>query len=512
MTVCDLRNEPSDRRLMFLTLQGIVNRARPQIYCLTGSNDQQWLDWMLRKGWVRSAVVAKSNDELLQRYRRSVKGMVVTDPSMPATVNVATMLASLDDAIAVSPALAKQISLPVLIDLRGKWTTSADAYRWAFDHLWPQLNHHVIACLWPNYLALRDYLVENKVFTFWISGPDDGDPSYASSDNEAKLMGQLLAKMPVNIPVMGYPLQDNMKGFGEGPGVSLFAKFGKYVVGSIDCANLSVHSGVPVGKLRQKPAVRLTLDPSKVYLSWVISDGDNLPVVTKYNYPQLWKDPVRGKLPLGWSLSPSASVLMPDIVSYYYDTATASDEFLSSVDGVGYTYPDIYGTGYSAPYRQKILDGFLQETATTMRRSDMTDLWLHNESNEAIISRFAERIPFIEAIFPDYGKRVSTYAEATYPTAGNVPVFHAVTSVHFVDFNARYDDANRKARIMQLVDDIHAITSERPAFLHAFTMNWYTDLPMIQEVMSRLGSNYVAVRPDQLAALYREHLKSKQGN
>ncbi|MFI5379720.1 MAG: hypothetical protein ACHRHE_10515 [Tepidisphaerales bacterium] len=29
--VCDLRKEPPDRRLMFLTLQGIVNRTRPDI-------------------------------------------------------------------------------------------------------------------------------------------------------------------------------------------------------------------------------------------------------------------------------------------------------------------------------------------------------------------------------------------------------------------------------------------------------------------------------------------------
>ena len=95
-------------------------------------------------------------------------------------------------------------SLAVLDDLRGKWTTRADAYRWAFDHLWPRLNHHVIACVWPNILEPRDYLVENKVFTFFISGPNDRGPA-GSSAAEVELMERLLAKMPVNIPVMGYP-------------------------------------------------------------------------------------------------------------------------------------------------------------------------------------------------------------------------------------------------------------------------------------------------------------------
>ena len=113
----------------------------------------------------------------------------------------------------------------------------------------------MIACAWPRHLALRDYLVENKVFTFWISGPHDPPHRYASPVAEKRLMEQLLAKMPVNIPVLSFPYGGEKEvGIGEGPGVSLFAEFGKYVVGTIDCANLSVHSGISVPQLRQKPA------------------------------------------------------------------------------------------------------------------------------------------------------------------------------------------------------------------------------------------------------------------
>jgi len=503
ISVCDLREEPRDRSLMFLTLQGIVNRTRPEIYCLLGPTDQQWLDWMVQKKWVKSAVVVKDNDQLLQRYRPWLKGMIITDPELPASINVATMIASLDDGIVVSGGLAKQISLPVLDDLRGKWATSADAYRWAFDNLWPRLNHHVIASVWPNILEPRDYLVENKVFTFFISGPNDGGPA-GSSDAEMRLMEQLLAKMPVNIPVMGY----TQPGIGEGAGISLFAGFGKYSVGTLDCANLSVHSGISVD-LRQKPPPPLPeLDESKVYLSWMISDGDNLPALMTNNFPKLWKESIRGKVPLGWTLSPSASELIPDIVSYYYDSATPDDEFLSAVSGVGYTYPVLYGDRYSDRDRQKIFDGFLQQTATYMKRSDMTDLWLHNDNTPDIFSRYAEQIPFLNAIFSDYGKRVSTYAQATYPTDRSVGVFHAVTSCPAFDEARRLGNATR---IKQMVDDIHTMTSsDRPAFMHAFLMNWFLDLSTIQAVMDQLGPNYVAVRPDQLGLLYREYLKREQ--
>ena len=89
-------------------------------------------------------------------------------------------------------------------------------------------------------------------------------------------MEQLFARMPVNIPVMSYPWAAKDVGIGEGPGVTLFAEFGKYLVGSIDCSNLSVHSGIRVPQFRQKPMPRLPAeDRSKVYVSFVISDGDD---------------------------------------------------------------------------------------------------------------------------------------------------------------------------------------------------------------------------------------------
>lgn len=507
VVVCNLQSEPEDRRLMFMTLQGIVNRTRPEIYLLSKGSDRRWIDWYAQQKWIREVTGLEHNDELLERYRLRVRGVVVTDPDLPASINVATMIASLEEAVVVSPDLVRQAGLPVLTDLRGRWKTSAEAYRWAFENLWPRLNHHVIACLYPQYHELRDYLVENKIFTLWISGRNDGDPAWADSDSEVKLMEELLVKMPVNIPVLGYPLRENMKGYGEDTGVRLFGKYGKYLVGSASVGNLSVHSGIPAGTLRQYPAPTLPeFNPGKVYYSWIISDGDNLPVATDYNYPKLWSEPVRGQLPLGWSLSPSASVLMPGVMRYYYQTATPNDEFICSVDGVGYTFPCIYGSGYTGRHQDEIFSGFLRQTATYMRRSDMTSIWLHNEYNDAYINRYPLTIPFLNAMFPDYAKQVSKYAEATYVSSRNTPVFRAITTIKWVDFKDRYAADVRQARIIQMADDIRKISTERPAFLNAFAFNWYTDLPALKQISDDLGPDYVPVRPGQLAELYRQSL------
>ncbi len=508
LLVCDITRETPDVQLCVFVLQGLANRKRPALYCLYNSTDTMWLNWIRRNGYIKSTRSVARWTALLPMFRSRYRGLVVTDPALPATKNIANMVASVEDCLVVSPRMLRTFAkewagLAIKADLRGRWQTSADAYKWALEHLWPKLNHHLAACSYPEHLGLRDYLTQHRAFIFWISGPIDGAAPYANPTAEARVAEELLARMPPNSPIMSYPWAAKDVGIGEGPGVTLFAEFGKYLVGSINCTNLSVHSGFKVSLMKPRSAPVPRLDKNKVYLSFIMSDGDNLPVLTISNFPQLWTDPNRGKVPMGWTLSPSASLLIPAVVQYYYSTATPNDAFLGAVSGVGYTYPDSYGLRYKAEQRQAVFDGFLTQTETYMNRAGLRSLWIMNATQPEKIRRYAERIGPLEALFPDYGKRVSDYGEATYPSARNVPVFHAVSGWT--------ENATREQKIKQMVEEIRSMTpSERPAFMHAFIWNWGADMSVYPEVMKRLGPGYVAVRPDHLAALYRQDLGWRQ--
>ena len=490
---------------MALSIQGIVNRKKPRIYCLSNNQDSVWLAWMIKRGWVAKSTPLSSPKDLLTRFASSIKGMIVTDPALPPTKNIATMLAGVRDSVVATPRMAAELKLPVTEDLRGRWKTSVEAYRWAFDNLWPKLNHHVIACCYPDQMGLRDYLVENKVFIFWLSGPIDGARSYANPQKELELMEQLLAKMPVNMPVMGYPYAGKDIGIGEGPGVTLFAEFGKYLPVltdtsnlscSLGCSNNAAQAGTGAARFRQ-------WIPGKVYVSFLMSDGDNLPVLSVFNYPPLWCDPLRGKLPIGWTASPSAIMLIPDIMDYYYSTSTKRDLWLGAVTGIGYTYPDSYGLRFRPQDRFKVFDGFLKQTADYMQRMDEKILWPMNLTHPDMIARYATSIPGLEALFPDYGRRVSDYQDATYSTSRNTPVFCAVTRWE--------ENASDEEQIASLVRDVKSMApTTRPAFLHLFIWNWGAKLSSLKEVLHRLGPDYVAVRPDQLASLYRQYMKTEK--
>ena len=502
LLVCDLREAPSDLQLAVITLQGIVNRERPQIYLLLQETDPLWLRWMLRKGFVKSEERVSEPKELFNSFRDKIKGAIIFDPRLLASKNIATMLASLNDAVVVSPRLARELNLPIVEDLRGRWKKSIDAYRWAYENLWDKMNHQVLACLYPEHYWIRDYLVENKIFIFWLPGRIDGAEPYSSPDEEVRFVEELLAKAPANIPIMGYPWAGVDVGIGEGPGVTLFSEFAKFLVGSINCSNLSVHSGINIPELRPSaPPPPPKLDRNKVYVSFIISDGDNLPVLTAGNFPQLWQDKTRGRFPIGWTMSPSAHLLIPAIVDYYFSTATQNDAFLAAVSGVGYCYPDSYGVRYRD--REKVFEEFLDITAQHMGIMGLKMAWIMGITRPELISKYAERIPGLLAIFPDYGRRLNEYSEAVYMTAKNVPVFHAATGWQ--------EGISREEQIKRLVAQVRSITPpQRPAFLHIFIINWFFDLPMLEEILRQLGDEYVAVRPEHLALLYKQYAQEEK--
>lgn len=496
-------NSAPDVQLMMQSLQGIVNREKPVIYLKTCPQDGLWLDWIKQRGFIKSTRTFSDPSQLIKKYRNRIKGVVITDPALASTKNIATMIAGVENVIVVSPRLAKQFDLPVVYDLRGKWKNDGDAYRWAFDNLWSRMNHHLAACLWPDANGVRDYLVQNKVFIFWIPGPIDGAKKTSAPLEQMKLAEEILGRLPANVPIMGYSWAGEDIGIGEGGGVGLMAEFAKYLVGSISTANMSVHSGFKVPPFKQKdhgPAPKLQKD--KVYITFVVSDGDNLPVITNSNWPQIWKDKMRGKFPIAWSISPSSCILIPDVMDYYYHTATKNDSFMAAVSGVGYTYPTMYAKRYRESDRQAVLDEFLEQTRHYMKQMDLDTI---NPSNvgDKEIRRYAEKIPELVAIFPDYGRNVSSYAEATGITARNVPVFHAVTS---------WDPKGDKdGQVEYIVSQIKGIEpKEKPAFMHVFICNWFWDVPSMKKVLDKLGPDYVAVAPEHLAALCKQDMETRK--
>ncbi len=154
LDVADITTLSGDERLLLGTLQGVVNRTRPRIYLIgddatNGEGRTTWLEGI--------GVPFTEHDDawdLVSKYRGEARGTIVYDPEVPDSINVATTLAGLRNAVVVSPELAGRLSsdhgLKVLEDLRGRFDSRIAAYEWQFSELWPHTTHRMLIGLPPQ--------------------------------------------------------------------------------------------------------------------------------------------------------------------------------------------------------------------------------------------------------------------------------------------------------------------------------------------------------------------------
>ncbi|HEX7064785.1 MAG TPA: GxGYxYP domain-containing protein, partial [Bacillales bacterium] len=151
LDVVDLTTSTGDWKLMFATLQGIVNRERPRIYLIEDDYEEGKYTWL---NDLNVPYTMKSPRNLLLKYKHEISGVVIYDPAVRDTINVATTMAGLKNAVVASPELAKKLkkspyNLKVVEDLRGRFKNGLDAYKWQFENLWPKTTHRMLIGLNP---------------------------------------------------------------------------------------------------------------------------------------------------------------------------------------------------------------------------------------------------------------------------------------------------------------------------------------------------------------------------
>ncbi len=510
----DLTSWSWDLRLALTCLQGIVNRSEPRLYLVHDRYDELWLDWLGQRGDV-DHVEWLEIGQVFERFLTAATQMFITDPSVPASVNVATMLAAVHDGIAVTPAIADQFQLPFGgtpdsaysgMDLRQfGWKKDLEAYRWAFQHLGSRLSQKAFAILAPEEVALRDYLVEFRIPILWISGPqDEARNPKAASQEEFEFARDILMRWPPNIPCFGWPTSgDKTGGIGETPGVRLLSACAKYAACTAFDAyspavgNLSVHSGTRAALRQTHPAAQL--DRRKIYIAFVRSDGDGWNFHRHY-YRKLFDDPHHGTVPMGWQVSPTASDGMPDILDYYYRHARPGDCFVNALTGLGYIHEDNYAENYAEDRQSGIWKEYLEQSALYRQRIDAMVMMTYSEMRPERLKSLAATTG-CSAIFANYGRSRTTTDENTVTVAGGVPVFRAVNrSPGPFTFTP---SARRDAESFMVSEIRRRTPSHRPAFLNVFLANWLTSLDMVENIVKRLGDEYQIVRADEFAGLLR---------
>jgi len=503
----DLTSFAADLRLTLSCLQGLANREQPRLYLIHDRYDELWLEWLKERGDI-DRVEWLEIGQVFERFLPLAGQMYITDPAVPASVNVATMLAGVRNGIVATPNTADQFPLPAGaipdssrtgLDLRTLgWKRDLDAYRWAFSALDGDLSRQAIALLSPREAALRDYLAQFRIPILWINGPDEAD--------ELRFAREILLKWPPNIPCLGWMTSgDKEGGIPETPGMRLLSSCAKYSACtafdaySPTVGNLSVHSGT-TARLHQPPPATVRLQRDKIYIAFIRSDGDGWNFHRHY-YRKLFDDPKHGVIPIGWQIAPTALDGHPDIIDYYYRHARPGDCFVNALTGMGYIHEDDYASEYPPEERERIWKEYVEMSAAYRKRLDTTVLATYSEMQPQRLESLA-RSGAATAIFANYGRSRVTTPENLVSVVGGVPVFRAMNRPPGpFTFTP---SARRDAEAWMLTEIRRWTPPQRPAFVYAFLANWFTTMDMGENLMKGLGGEYVAVRPDQLATLYRE--------
>lgn len=196
----------------------------------------------------------------------------------------------------------------------------------------------------------------------------------------------------------------------EVSGVGLASQYGIMTLPSDHAANLSIYAGLPKETLRQKPYIARERESKKThYVTFLLSDGDNLQLHVNSYRKGNFASPKRGEIPFGWSTSPSLWSMAPNIQKWYYKNATPNDDFIAAVSGVGYTNPALMPKKSLQKYADITGDYLYQnDIATTVLLMDTPEDMLTNPNETGInnlwdITKAFSRHPATKGGFLYYG-------------------------------------------------------------------------------------------------------------
>jgi hypothetical protein len=459
---------------LFASLKGVVNAKQPRIFSYEGDALAEgaftWLE-SLKLTWTEHT----DNWPLIEQFKAELKGLVVYDPALPDTLNLATTIAGQKQALVAAPALVAKLSaapygLPVIEDLRGRFSNKLEVYESLLANQWPSAPQRVLIGLNPaaHKSSLREYAVALGAAVIWL------DPKVAG---ESELLDRFLETLGPGHAFMGWWPE-------EQAGVQRASEHGVATVASDFATNLTLHGGMPrtfePKVIPPKPRLE-----NKKYVAFMLSDGDNLQFV-EHLMRKLWNDPARGQVPIGWTVSPAMLDAMPGALAYYAASATPGDALISGPSGWGYAYPNSWPSAAQ-------LEQFAARTDDYARRAGLRVVSIWNTITGGIDA--------------DVGQTFASHAPSLLGltgqnTGGGLTVYSASLPGFALSCNYCTGEQAMKDHIAGAAQ---GWDGQEPRFILIQAQPWQNVTPTtFRQVQDSLDDTYAVVRPDHWFQLLRQ--------
>lgn len=471
--------------------------------------------------------------ELIRQEKSSFKGFVVWDPALIETISLATMLSGLERLLIIAPnqvSLSEETDLPIVEDLRGRWVNRLELYRWAFEHLFERCNPGVVASLEPGWQhpEFFDYAIQNNIFTYSLA-TDHPHPIFTFGKNLLLLL--FAGPRKIRNALFGSRLDKVIKAIGcalmdlASPETRLAGRIQKRVVGVpvptifgwhtcrdseltfmlhlsahnlrlVPChmaGNFSFHSRLPGPEsFQQKLTAPIPYDPNRIYLTFTLSDGDQLMMMNTGELGN-WYQPERGRVAFNWEVQPLLVEIAPALLGKFYETATALDCLVAGPSGAGYTIQPLMGN----------IAAYTQDTDRVCRQAGIQVVTSYDcAPPQRVLNQMLALAPHLSGYLGGYvyfGDAVQTQDQQG--TAFVSSLWPPLDGIH-----ASAED------VIQGVREIIA-RSQPPAFISVHLFAYRTSITDIHHFVQSLdAARITVVRADQFLQLARQHLDRKDAH
>jgi hypothetical protein len=480
------------KQACFISLQGIVNETKPNLYFVYGPkysfNYTGELFTYLEKQKHFSFTKLNSLDQALQIFKQHIKGYIVWDKNVRTSLIVAYTLAGLEKGIVITEdliPLAERMGLKQLEDFRGRFSgkTDYEIFTWAYGQYWQRCAKDLIVWLGGEHGSVMlpgvaDYGMMKKAFFTDLSARETDSLEYG-------LTKKLLSDMIPLSQVMGW---HSYKKDLEEEWVTLTSSYALTVDGLHTLPNTSFLYRIPPTpgfKFKNNHNVqpgKKYMPEKKVYVALVQTDGLGIGA---------WVKPGRGSIPYAWEVSMKFQYMSPAMMEYFYSQATPNDFFIGCLSGSSYMYPKAFPKKWlpkEIENAKNLMDSLDLNVFEIMDYSaDKTEAG-NNELTKEIVEAYYSGMPGAIGFLNGY------FASHTFAVKDKRP---------FISYDYYLSAEKPEAEAAADLEELAALNNDRPYFLLVHVRE-YSDVARVKSICDRLGSEFQVVPLDVFLKLAGE--------
>ncbi len=475
----------NETRNLVSVLQGHVNKTKTRVFVDSVKALEEGADTWPERLNIKRRMIGLY--ELIAKYQSEFNGVVIYNAhnGNPAQsrhyLNLAATVANIKNLLPVDTYTYSYfeqygIKLDIKVDLRElKFETAEEIYTYMHETYWKDCTKRILFSLCPtdHPAFVRDMAAAVGGAVVWL------DPR---EKNEKKVLDMYLEDMEAGKSICLGWWPEERSGIGEGTHYGISTIPSDYYDNSTVYAAMDHIMRIPT--VPKKPKLE-----NKIYIAIFLSDGDNVQYC-QHRMSVIWSSHKRGMMPLNWTVSPGLPDIGPQILNYYYDTATENDCFVSGPSGLGYAL--IYDAHHEHLYLtdEKLTDKYAELSEKYLIKSGLRGITIWDELRDIHFRSYEKHFRSL------YGLTLEDWFQKPAPLKLHVENGRLPFVPNYPAYAETTDDIYN-----HMVKDVKAWDGSAPLFLAGQGVTWSLSPSNIAKLKERLDE----LHPGKIEFLRADH-------